>query len=373
MIRSPNILCDSVGEVLLRLSMKLAVVAAWFAFLLVSCAPNDSSETAQEGEPSETDSGYPSVTWDASLWGNPREGTVAVDALARLLAERTEGAFQLNVHYGEALSKSRENLDGIAIGAFEVALVCNFYHPQKNPALMVLTMPFLPMDADTNGKQVRRAVHTHPAVVEEFARWGAMIYTSTLLPQYEFMGRGTPPRTVEDWQGMTVRAGGGIGDAMQLLGATPTSSTATEVYTGVQQGTMDAAAFPFSYAHVAYRIHEVSDWYTNGMAPGTADCPVVFRKTAYDALPPEYQELLEEVRDEVDAAQIKAYRDVDEINLPMLRETITEVTFSSEIRDELRRSVGKRVIDAWITENQEDFDARGLVELAFQAGGSTYE
>ena len=353
--------------------MKVAVVTAWFTFLLVSCAPNESSESTEDAERSETVSRYPSVTWDASLWGNPREGTVAVDTLARLLAERTEGAFQLNVHYGEALSKSRENLDGIAIGAFEVAMVCNFYHPRKNPALMVLTMPFLPMDAETNGKRVRSAVYSHPAVVEEFARWGAMIYTSTFLPQYEFMGRGTPPRSPENWQGKTVRAGGGIGDAMQLLGATPTSSTATEVYTGVQQGTMDAAAFPFSYAHVAYRIHEVSDWYTNGMAPGTADCPVVFRKTAYDALPLEYHVLLEEARNEVDAAQIKAYLDVDEINLPMLQETIAEVTFTPEMRDELRQSVGKLVIEAWITENEDDFDARGLVELAFKAAGSTYE
>ena len=357
----------------MRISIKVAVVAAWFTFVLASCAPDSSSESTQRVEPSEDVPGYPSVAWDASLWGNPREGTVAVDTLARLLAERTDGAFQLNVHYGEALSKSRENLDGIAIGAFEVALVCNFYHPQKNPALMVLTMPFLPMDAASNGKQVRRAVHAHPAVVEEFARWGAMIYTSTLLPQYEFMGRGTPPRSAEDWQGMTVRAGGGIGDAMQLLGATPTSSTATEVYTGVQQGTMDAAAFPFSYAHVAYRIHEVSDWYTHGMAPGTADCPIVFRKAAYDALPPQYHALLEEIRDEVDAEQFKAYRDVDKINLPMLRETITEVTFTPEMRAELRESVGKRVIEAWITENEDDFDARGLVELVFETAGSTYE
>lgn len=352
----------------LRPRIKLALVTAWLTLVLVSCSPDKSTVSEQEST-----SGFPSVTWDASLWGNPREGTVAVDALASLLKQRTEGAFQLNVHYGEALSKSRENLDGIAIGAFEVAMVCNFYHPQKNPALMVLTMPFLPMDANSNGKQVRRAVYSHPAVVEELGRWGAMIYTSTFLPQYEFIGRGKPPRTAEDWRGMTVRAGGGIGDAMQLLGATPTSSTATEVYTGVQQGTMDAAAFPFSYAHVAYRIHEVSDWYTKGMSPGTADCPVVFRKSAYDALPSEYQLLLEEIKDEVDTAQITAYRDVDEINLPMLQEAITEVVYTAEMRDELRQSVGKRVIEAWITDNEDAFDARGLVELAFEAAGSTYE
>ena len=355
----------------LRLPACATVVS--LALLLAACTPEESGGGVSDASSSDNPSESTSLKWDASLWANPRAGTVAVDALARLLAERTDGAWQLNVYYGEALSKSRENLDGLAIGAFEVAMVCNFYHPQKNPALMVLTMPFLPMASAEASQQVRRAVYSHPAVVEEFARWGAMIYTSTYLPQYEFMGRGAPPETPEDWQGMTVRAGGGIGDAMQLLGATPTSSTATEVYTGVQQGTMDAAAFPFTYSHVAYRIHEVSDWYTNGMAPGTADCPVVIRKSAYDALPPEYQGILDEVKADVDAEQIQAYREVDAVNLPLLRESLTEVTYTPEMRNALRESVGRRVIETWIAENQDQFDARGLVELAFEAAGTTYQ
>ncbi|MCY4128328.1 MAG: TRAP transporter substrate-binding protein DctP [Gammaproteobacteria bacterium] len=357
----------------MRLNIRVAIIATWVTFMFAACAPNETSVSPGDASSTEATSGFPAVTWDASLWSNRREGTVAVDTLAELLSERTEGAWQLNVHYGEALSKARENLDGIAIGAFEVAMVCNFYHPRKNPALMVLTMPFLPIESDEDSKAVRKAVYSHPAVVEEFARWDAMIYTSTYLPQYEFMGRGTPPKSTDDWRGMTVRAGGGIGDAMQLLGATPTSSTATEVYTGVQQGTMNAAAFPFTYAFVSYRIHEVSDWFTNGMAPGTADCPVVFRKTAYDALPPKYQALLEEIKDDVDATQLQAYRDFDKVNLPMLRDAITEVVFTSDMRDELRESVGRRVIEAWIAENEEDFDARGLVELAFEAAGAKYE
>lgn len=315
---------------------------------------------------------YPRLRWDASLWGNPRAGTAAMDKLSQLLSERTEGSWQLTLHYGEALSKARENLDGMAIGAFEVAMVCNFYHPQKNPALMVLTMPFLPMATPEQGKLARDAVYTHPAVIEEFARWNAMLYTSTYLPQYEFMGRGTPPATMEDWRGMTVRAGGGMGDAMLILGATPTSLTATEVYTGVQQGTMDAAAFPFTYSHVAYRIHEVSDWFTNGMAPGTADCPIVISKTAYDQLSPEYQLLLDEIKPEVNETQLQAYQDVDVVNLPVLREALVEVTYTKEMQEEMRNVVGRQVIDAWIEENQDEFDARGLVELLFEATGSTY-
>ena len=63
-----------------------------------------------------------------------------------------------------------------------------------------------------------------------------MIYTSSYLPQYELLGKGKPPVALADWKGMTVRAGGGLGRAMKKLGATPTTSTATEVYTGHPAG-----------------------------------------------------------------------------------------------------------------------------------------
>lgn len=314
----------------------------------------------------------PQLSWDVSLWGKPRAGTAVADALAAAVEERTGGAWRMTLHYGEALSKSRENLDGIAIEAFQAAMICNFYHPRKNPALMVLTMPFLPMaDWDAN-RRIREAVYAHPAVAREMARWNAMIYTSTFLPQYELLGRGEPPADLDGWKGMTVRAGGGLGQAMKLLGATPASSTATEVYTGVQQGTMDAASFPFTYGHVSYRIHEVAEWFTGNLSPGTADCPLVFGITAYEALPPQYKQLLTDVKEEVIAAQIQAYVDVDAENLPMLKASLTEVRYTEAQLAQFRARAGNPVIDAWIAENSSRFDASGLVEAVFGAVGQTY-
>ena len=252
-------------------------------------------------------------------------------------------------------------------------MFCNFYHPRKNPALMVLTLPFLPMDDWQDNRRIREAVYAHPAVVRELARWNAMAYTSTFLPQYEFLGRGEPPLDLDGWRGLTVRAGGGLGQAMKRLGATPTSSTATEVYTGVQQGTMDAASFPFTYSHVAYRIHEVATWYTGNLAPGTADCPLAFSVTAYQSLPPQYRQLLDDVKENVIAAQIQAYIDADQENLPMLKASLQEVRYTQEQLAAFRAEAGRPVIDAWIADNQDRFDARGLVEAVFAAAGQTYD
>ena len=343
-----------------------AGLAKWCAaaalLSLLACFPANTAEV--EG---------PRLKWNVSLWGKPRAGTAVADALAEAVSAKTGGNWTMSLDYGEALSKARENLDGLAIGAFEVAMFCNFYHPRKNPALMALTLPFLPMTTWEDNRRIREAVYAHPAVKRELARWNAIVYTSSFLPQYEFVGRGQPPRDLKDWRGMTVRAGGGLGQAMQRLGATPASSTATEVCTGVQQGTMDAAAFPFTYSHVSYRLHEVADWFTGNLSPGTADCPLAFSRTAFEALPAQYRQLLDDVRDDVIAAQIQAYVDVDRINLPMLEETLVEVRYTDAQLAEFRARAGKPVIDAWIADNQGRFDARGLVDAMFAAVGKTYD
>lgn len=314
----------------------------------------------------------PELEWSISLWGKPRAFTVGTEKMAELINAKTDGNWKIKLYYGGALSKSRENLDGLAIGAFEGAMACNFYHPLKNPALMVLTMPMLPMQSWDDNRAMRDVVYANPAVIAELAQWNAIPYVSSYLPQYELLGKGKMPLTLADWSGMSVRAGGGVGKAMAKLGATPTSSAATEVYTGIQQGTMDAVAFPFTYAHVAYKINEVADWFTGNMSPGTSDCPVLLSLSAYNDLPAQYQDLLEDIKEEVIDAQIQAYIDIDKINLPMLRETLMEITYSDETLAEFRAVAGKPVIEEWIAENEGNFDARGLVEDMFKAVGQTY-
>ncbi|MDX1715567.1 MAG: TRAP transporter substrate-binding protein DctP [Anderseniella sp.] len=315
----------------------------------------------------------PEVKWNLSVWGNKRAFTAGAEKMAELVSAKTDGKFTVTIHYGEALSKGRENLDGLSVGAFEAAMTCNFYHPKKNPALMVLTMPFLPMANWDDNRKIRDAVYQHPAVVKEHEQWNAMLYMSSYLPQYELLGKGEPPMKLADWKGKSVRAGGGLGKAMAVLGATPTSSTATEVYTGMQQGTMDAASFPFTYSHVAYKIPEVSDWYTSNMSPGTSDCPVLFSKSAYEALPEQYQKLLMDVRSEAADAQIQAYIDIDKKNLPMLEQKLKKVVYTDEQLAEFRKMASKPVIEEWIKENEGSFDARGLVELIYTTVGKKYE
>lgn len=313
----------------------------------------------------------PSVFWKLSVWGKSRAFTAGPEHLAARLAEETDGKFQLKIFYGDQLSKAKENLDGMKVNAFEAAIICNFYHPAKTPALMVMSLPFLPMpDFDTT-VSVRHSLYEHPAVIADLERWNAITYTSTHLPQYEFMGTGEPPENLEDWKGLRVRAGGGVGLAMEELGAVRQSMPATEVYTALQRGIADAVSFPFTYAHGAYKLQEVASWFTGNLAPGTADCPIIFNKTAHDSLPEQYQELLASLRPEVVDVYRSAYAKADDKYLPIFREALTEVTYDEETRQTFQKAAGEPIWQEWVVDNQDSFDAQSVLDTVLSAGSGS--
>lgn len=304
----------------------------------------------------------PDVFWKISMWGNPRALTAGMEELAAKAAAETDGKFNIKIFYGGQLSGSRENLDGLKLNAFEGAGICNFYHPGKNPAWMVFSLPFLPLGDPAVDKYVRGKMFEHPAIVADMAKWNAVPYVSGLLPQYEIMGKGDAPTTLEGWKGLRVRAGGGLGSSMEVLGAVKQTLPAGETSTAFQRGALDAAAFPYTYAHVSFKINEEADWYTTNLAPGTSECGFVLNKTAYDALPPQYQQFLMDNRDMVMDAEQAAYAAQDEINLPLFAETLDGIVYTDEQLAEFREVAAQPVWDAWIADNADAFDSQGVFD-----------
>lgn len=307
----------------------------------------------------------PKVRWNLSTWGKERAFTASVETIAKYVDERTGGKFKIKVHYGEALSKSRENLDGIKLGAFQMAMFCSAYHPDKHPTLSGLDLPFLPFPNLRTQAKVHEAYYAHPAVIADLAKWDAQTLMSSLLPQYEFTGVGKPPLKLEDWKDMRVRALGGIGKAMSKLGAVPTTVTASEVYTSLERGTVDAASFPFTYAHVAYRLTDIGKWYTANLSPGANNCPVVMNIPAYNALPDQYKKLLNEAKTPAYEALFVAYEAADKKNFPIMKEKgLQAITYTDAELDRFRAVGAKPVWDDWIAEmNEKGVSGQELLDL----------
>jgi TRAP-type C4-dicarboxylate transport system substrate-binding protein len=296
------------------------------------------------------------VEWNVSLWGKRRAFTEHVERLAELLAEKTNGDFTLNISYG-GLSKNKENLDGISIGAFEMAQFCAGYHADKNPSITVLELPFLGVQSLEQEVEVSMAVYKSQAAIDDLARWNATLLMPSPLPQYNIAGKGDAPRTLADFQGMAVRATGGVGRAMAAVGAVPTSVTATEVRQALDSGVVSAVAFA-PHAHMAYGTIEGAEWWTTNLNPGTVNCPVVVNTDALNELSDANREALLGSVDEALAYYVDNYNTKTMAAWgPALDERgIERITYSDEELAAFREAVAGPAAAAWIEENT----ARGL-------------
>ncbi len=293
--------------------------------------------------------------WNVSVWGKRRAFTEHVEKLAELVSEKTGGEFTMNVSYG-GLSKNRENLDGISIGAFEMAQFCAGYHRDKNRVITVLELPFLGVANLEEEVAVSKAVYAHPAAAEEMAQWNAKLLMTSPMPQYNIVGTGEPRMTLEDMKGMRVRATGGLGKAFEAVGAVPTSVTATEAYQAMESGVVDTVAFA-QHAHLSFGTINKADWWTANLNPGTVNCPVVVNIDAYDALSDDHKAALDSSVDEALDHYLANYATLLERWDSVLAEKgVKKVEIDGSVIDEFRSVAADPIRDTWI----KDMEAQGL-------------
>jgi TRAP-type C4-dicarboxylate transport system substrate-binding protein len=289
--------------------------------------------------------------WNVSLWGKRRAFTEHVEKLAELVSAKTNGEFTLKLSYG-GLSKNRENLDGISIGAFEMAQFCAGYHRDKNPSITVLELPFLGVSSLQQEREISQEIYRHPAVVKDLARWNATLLMPSPLPQYNVIGVGDAPQTLADFEGMAVRATGGIGAAMKSIGAVPTSMSATEVRQAMDSGVVKAVSFA-PHAHMSFGTVENATWWTTNMNPGTVNCPVVANSDALADLTDSEREALLGSIDEALDYYIESYETATMSKWgPLLEEKgITQVTFTDGEIAAFKEAAAAPAAEAWIALN----------------------
>ena len=305
---------------------------------------------------------HAATEWNVSLWGKRRAFTENVEKLAELVERKTQGDFKLKISYG-GLSKARENLDGIAIGAFEMAQFCSFYHTAKNPTITVTELPF---SRDVSLKRIAAIygrVFAHPTVVKDLARWNATLLMPTPLPQYNIVAKGEPPKALTDFQGLRVRGPGGIMGVLGKLGAVKTGVPFAEVRQAMDSGVIDAASFA-PHAHLATKTYKVGRWVTTNLNLGSANCPVVVNTDALNALKPAHREALLGSVDEAIAHYVDHYdnQTTGRYHAVVEEAGLTPVTFTAEQTARLN-ALAESVRRDWVEKYAGDFDAQALFDF----------
>jgi TRAP-type C4-dicarboxylate transport system substrate-binding protein len=329
----------------MRIALVVAVLAA--SFSVTATTPTLAQQT----------------TWKVAVFGPPRAVTAPIEHLAREVAAKTGGQVKIEPVYGEALSKATEIIDGIKAGAFEVGLLCASYYPGKLPLFTVLDLAMLTPDDLMAQARVQMAVSEHPAVANEFKRWGIRMLIPGPLPQYQMMGQRRITK-VEDLKGVRVRVSGEMARVLEDYGAVKSLVPAPETYTSLERGVVDMVTFPATYAFASYRLHEISKYFIDKISLGSQPCFWGASEAAWGKLTPAQQKLMLDLREPAVQAGLEAYRAADEKNYTEWKSRGVEIiNFPPAERAKLAANASKHWTDWAADKEKRGLPGKALLEF----------
>ena len=218
-----------------------------------------------------------------SLAQNSHYG-VAIDTFAREVDKRTNGRYKIQNFYSGALGAERESIEALQLGTLDLTMTSTGPVPNFVPEIAILDIPFLFRDyaharAVLDGPIGQRMlVKFEPKGIEALA-WGEngfrnMTNSRRAVKEPEDL-RGLKMRTMENPVHI---------QAYRAFGIIPTPMAFTEVYTALQQGTVDGQENPLSVIEAA-KLDQVQKYLTltrHVYSPAL----ILMSKAKWDQLPP---------------------------------------------------------------------------------------
>jgi tripartite ATP-independent transporter DctP family solute receptor len=207
---------------------------------------------------------------------------VAIDTFAKEVEARTNGRYKIQTFYSGALGAERESVEGVQLGTLDLTLTSTGPLPNFVPEVAILDIPFLFRDYAH-----ARAVLDGPIgqdMLQKFPPKG-MVALAWGENGFRHMTNSKRPVNVpEDLKGLKMRTMENPIhiQAYKQFGILPTPMAFTEVFTALQQGTVDGQENPLSVITAA-KLDQVQK---NLTLTGHVYSPAVFlmNKAQWDKL-----------------------------------------------------------------------------------------
>ncbi len=201
--------------------------------------------------------------------------------------ELTDGEVTFTHYPAEQLASAGDILERIRQGAVQAGYVGVGYATDRIPLSGVVMLPGLATDP-VEGSTAFWEMVKNGSLANEFESNDVVPLFAVTLPPYQLVSRHEKPGSMADIAAYRIRSSGALNLSVEALGATPVSMAATEVYLGMQRGTLDATLFPAISAG-PYNVQEVTESMSTNGAFGTFAVTAAMRKDAFDALPESHQ------------------------------------------------------------------------------------
>jgi TRAP-type mannitol/chloroaromatic compound transport system substrate-binding protein len=220
---------------------------------------------------------------------------VGVEHLAERIEKASNGRLKIKVFAGGELVPALEVLDAVSRGTVQMGHDSAYYHRGKVPAAQYFTtIPFGQTVHEINawmyyggGLELWRELY-EPFNVIPFPAGNTGVQMAGWFNK--------EINSVEDLKGLKMRIPGMGGEVMQRAGATQITVPASEIFTSLQTGAIDAAEWVGPYNDLSLGLHKAARYY---YYPGWHESSPMLQCTinldAWNSLPEDIQEIVANV------------------------------------------------------------------------------
>ncbi|SDB50087.1 TRAP-type C4-dicarboxylate transport system, substrate-binding protein [Desulfonatronum thiosulfatophilum] len=216
--------------------------------------------------------------------------TVMVQGWAQALAEASDGRIKIVSFPGQTLLAASEVYDGVVTGIADIGLSAFAYTRGRFPLLEVFELPGVTYENSKVASQVawEAIKELNPTEVRD-----------TKLLMVLATGPGdlftkSPVRTLEDLQGMEIRATGLSAKTLSVLGAIPVAMPQSEAYEALSRGLVKGNLSPLEVLQ-GWRHAEVTEYLTLTPFLYNTLFFVTMNQRTWNSLPADLQAVVEEV------------------------------------------------------------------------------
>ncbi len=222
-------------------------------------------------------------------WG----GYGQVAEISRRVKERTNGGLDIKVFPPDSLFKVLEAPDALRRGAIEMICSSGPYHVGILPeAYLEWGLPYGAKNWQESAKLILETEFLSILRKAYMEKHNAFLLGLTGVSSYNYMTR-FPIHRLEDLKGKKIRATGTAAKITAAHGAVPVSLSGAEQYMALQRGTVDGTIYP-PYSGISYKMFEVVKYQSWPPIYATASINFLVNLNAWQQLPKEYQQILEE-------------------------------------------------------------------------------
>lgn len=213
------------------------------------------------------------------------------------VAEETGGQVEFDMYFGGSMTKSSEVLESVSSGMVDISFVPEGFFETELYPTFVATLPYSTTSEWVCNKALGEMFKTYEPF-QEMCEAQNIVNLGPVVPSEVVMVSTEKEITsLEDMQGLKIRAMGAVNEEMTMLGATPVALDASEIYEALERDTVEAATgIPVTLA-VSYKLEEIADYFIfSGIGTYTTSS-LYMNKDTWDSLPEDIQQAFSTVYD----------------------------------------------------------------------------